>query len=289
MTTTDSDGGIAFAQRWRRYGHDRLYIHAADGIRLGYRDLTTSTDHATSPEFQEIVARTADSWLRACMPQSPGVTAPPAERPWQDLSRNAPGAGIREVALAKRAEAPVRTALARLLDLKTEERAWRVGAEGEQRVAEELQSLARRDPAWTAIHSIPVGTRGSDIDHVVMGPGGVFTVNTKCHPAAKIWVGGGTFLVNGQRTPYVRNARHEAQRSSRLLSEAAGMPVHVEALIVPVSCKLPLVVKAPPGDGVHVVIRRDLQKWLRQLGPTLHREQLATIWEAARRSTTWTG
>jgi hypothetical protein len=103
----------------------------------------------------------------------------------------------------------------------TNERAWRLGAAGEIRVGVQLDKLTRRDPRWHTLHSVPVGTRGSDIDHVVIGPGGVFTINTKHHPGAEIWVGGDTVLVNGVRQAYVRNSRHEAERAGRLLSRRA--------------------------------------------------------------------
>ncbi len=53
---------------------------------------------------------------------------------------------------------------------------WNQGAEGELAVA---SCLARLGPEWTVLHSIPVGNGTSDIDHVVIGPGGVFTINTK--------------------------------------------------------------------------------------------------------------
>ena len=73
----------------------------------------------------------------------------------------------------------------------------------------------------------PVGKGDSDIDHVVIGPGGVFTINTKNHSGQKVWVAGRIFLVNGQKQPHLRNAGHEAQRASRLLSAAAGFRVDV--------------------------------------------------------------
>jgi hypothetical protein len=149
--------------------------------------------------------------------------------------------------------------LGRILDVHTDERAWRVGAEGEELVGRELAATTRRDPRWQFLHSIPIGTRGSDIDHIAIGPGGVFTINTKHHPGARLWVGGGTFIVNGQRQPYVRNARYEAQRVSRLLSTALGAPLTVAGMIVPVRCRA-LVVKTPP-LGVLVIRHRDLRRW----------------------------
>lgn len=111
--------------------------------------------------------------------------------------------------------------VARLVDKKTAERNWRIGADGEQAVAEQL---ARTGAQWRILHAVPVGNRGSDIDHVVIGPGGVFTVNAKNHPKAAVWVGGDTMMVNGHRVPYVRNSRFEAKRASRLLADRAGFP-----------------------------------------------------------------
>jgi hypothetical protein len=143
-----------------------------------------------------------------------------------DLALNRPGQAAREQAVVHRQAAPLKTIFARVLGVHTQERAWRIGADGEQAVAAQL---ARLDSEWLVLHAIPVGNRGSDIDHLVIGPGGVFTINTKHHPDASIWVGGNTFMVNGQRQPYVRNSRHEAQRASRILTAASGFPIVVTA------------------------------------------------------------
>jgi hypothetical protein len=55
----------------------------------------------------------------------------PAARPWIDLTTNRAGAEAREQALAAREAAPVKTLLARALGVHTDERAWRIGADGE--------------------------------------------------------------------------------------------------------------------------------------------------------------
>ena len=55
---------------------------------------------------------------------------------------------------------------------------WDRGATGEEHVGKILDSLA--DEGWQPIHDVDMG-RGN-IDHVVIGPGGVFTVETKSHP-----------------------------------------------------------------------------------------------------------
>jgi hypothetical protein len=117
----------------------------------------------------------------------------------EDLAARRGGAEAREQAVALRQAAPVRTFLARMLRVPTDERAWRVGADGEEKVAAQLVKLIQRDTRWRVLHAIPVGDRGSDIDHLVIGPGGIYSLNAKHHPGAKVWVGGNTFMANGQR------------------------------------------------------------------------------------------
>lgn len=277
------------ATRWRRYGKDRLYVAHSDGTKIGWWDLQADAGHAEEEIHAEALATAVERWRRENgeRPQ-PAAEPPPeptAERPWLDLAQNGAGAEVRAQAVRARAAAPVRTFAARAFGVHTEERAWRLGADGEEKVAAQFDKLLKKDPRWQFIHSIPVGSRGSDIDHLVVGPGGVFTANTKNHPNAKIWVGGDTLMVNGQRQPYVRNARHEAARASKLLSQACGWPVHVEGVIVLVNA-IEWEIKTPPRD-VHVVPRRQIARWLLQHGEVLDQARQDAVFDAARRSTTW--
>lgn len=210
---------------------------------------------------------------------------PVTETPWRDLAENRPGQEARRQAEVARSAAPVRSVLARILLVHTDERAWRIGADGEELVARNLGRLAKRVPEWRVLHAIPVGARGSDIDHLAIGPGGVFSLNAKHHPGAKIWVGGNTLMVNGVRQPYIRNSRHEAQRASRLLTAACGFSVEVTGVVVPVRA-VNIVIKGAPAD-VHVMNRRGLVRWLHRREPILDRTTVEAIYEAARRSTTW--
>ena len=133
-----------------------------------------------------------------------------------------------------------------------------------------------------------MGERGADIDHVVIGPGGVFTVNSKNHPKAAIWVGGDTFMVNGSRVPYIRNSRHEARRASLLLAEQVGFPVPVAGVIAVVGAQRGFTVKTQPADGaVTVVPRRRIGRFLTSRPQRLGLREIDAIHEVARRSTTW--
>ena len=129
----------------------------------------------------------------------------------RDLVANVAGAAVRAKRNEVNAQAPVLNFVARVLGVKTEERSWRVGARGEEKVAAEL---ARLGDSWHRLHAIEVGERGSDIDHVVIGPPGVFTLNAKRHPHGKAWVGERAIMINGQRTDYLRNSRFEGIRAN---------------------------------------------------------------------------
>lgn len=208
---------------------------------------------------------------------------PIATEEWIDLAGNRAGQAARARALAERQSAPVMTFLARFLRIHTEERAWRIGADGEEMVA---ARLAKLPDSWRVLHALPVGDRDADIDHLVIGPGGVFTINTKHHPHANVWVGGNTFMVNGQRYPYIRNANHEALRASKLLSRASRQLIEVTGVIAVVGAHRGLTVKQQP-EGVRVMGRQRLVKWLRTQLPTLSAAQVESIYAVARRSDTW--
>lgn len=285
--------------RWTRYGHDRSYVETPDGARLGYRDnrtgLVVLTDEAHRAAVEQAVARPVPAAGRAVVPAESVVPPPDREpappdvvaRVCTDLADNRPGQAARRQAVALRRSAPVRTFVERLLGLHTEERSWRVGADGEEAVAARLRRL---DADWRVLHAVPVGTRGSDIDHVVIGPAGVFTVNTKHHPRSRVWVGGDTVLVGGTRQPYVRNSRHEARRASRLLTAACGFPVAAVGLVAVVGARDLTVRSQPAGGDVHLLSGRTIDRWLRSrpVG-VLTAAQVGAVHERARRSTTWGG
>jgi hypothetical protein len=205
--------------------------------------------------------------------------------PDRDLALNVPGQAVRQIATELRNAAPMRTLLARVVGAKTDERAHRIGADGEVEVA---RRLARLGPDWRVLHAVPVGERGSDIDHVVIGPGGVFTINAKHHPQATVWVGGETVKVNGYNQPYVRNSRFEAQRAAKLLTAAAGFDVEVHGIVAIMGAHRGLTVKEQPRDGaVTVVARKQVDAQLRSLPTVLGAPSIERIYEVARHLATW--
>ncbi|HEY7947052.1 MAG TPA: nuclease-related domain-containing protein [Acidimicrobiales bacterium] len=188
---------------------------------------------------------------------------------------------MRDKAVVALRRAPMKTLVALVLGLRTEESAWRAGADGEVEVAWQLRKLG---PQWRVLHAVGVGEKASDIDHVVIGPGGIFTLNTKNHGRNRVWVAENTFMVNGKKTAYLRNSRFEAQRASKLLSSACGGNVVVEPVIVVMAGGV--TVKAPPA-GVHVVEYRRIARWLVKRPAVLAPDKVEGLFEQARRDSTW--
>ena len=293
--------------RWRRYGKDRVYVKTADGVEIGHVDLIAHTVVVKEAGREELLRACLERWTAvldgdgtetAATPLTGGEESDPvsmealsaelaaqvtsAEAVTRDLAANVAGAAARAKRNEVNAEAPVRNLIARVLGVQTEERAWRVGAKGEEKVGGELAMLGA---GWHVLHAVEVGHHGSDIDHVVIGPAGIFTLNTKRHPAGTAWVGERMVMVNGHRTDYLRNARFEADRASRKLSGACGRPVSVSGVIVFVDLEA-FTVKRMPSD-VHVTTRRDLRRWLEAQPPVLDPAAIAHIYGFARLDLTW--
>ncbi len=162
---------------------------------------------------------------------------------------------------------------------------WYVGAIGEREVGRLLSALGTD---WMVRHAVPIGEGTTDIDHLVIGPGGVFALNTKRHADANIWVGDRVLRVNNQNQPYMERSRAEARDASTRLSNRVGFRVPVIPVLVferPDSFK-----DGREGDRTApiVVVADQLLPWLRQQtrsGATP--EQLEAVRIAADDPTTW--
>lgn len=165
--------------------------------------------------------------------------------------------------------------------LTDESRPWYLGALGEIEVARRLGAL---DAGWLVLHAVPIGSGSSDIDHVVVGRGGVFTINTKFHEGKDIWIGGKRILVGGQRTDHLRNARFEATRAAQFLSEATGHAVGVTPVLVFVGARRITIRERP---DVVVLRERELVRWLRKRAASISAEALGSVITAAADASTW--
>lgn len=198
-----------------------------------------------------------------------------------DLAQHRPGHSVLAQIAAKHA-ASASTAIGAasgVLDVDIVQ--WCVGYIGEERVGSLLEALG---PGWKVLHAVPIGTAGADIDHVVIGPGGVFTINAKHHADQTVEVKGEAVFVGGTHTFYIRKAQLEASRATNVLD--AVMPGLTAYPIVAVVGGTVRVKEAP--SGVYVMNSAAVSSWLLGLPTVLTPEQVADVYAAMRWSTSWT-
>jgi hypothetical protein len=154
-------------------------------------------------------------------------------------------------------------------------RAWRRGAAGERRTARLLGPLERQ--GWTVLHDLAVPDSQANLDHLAIGPGGVFVIDSKQYrgrlqldPSGRLWHG------RYPLAPSLRAVSFEADRAAQVL---AGPQVVVPIVAVHGA-------QVPWGkvvvDGVPVVSARRLPSMLHQLPAVLGPERVADLTARAR-------
>lgn len=245
-------------------------------------------------------AATVDVAMRRGLAVSRGDRVTPAKTPAQ----HPPSAPVADLAGARAGQGVTREAARRrTTEGAGADRSWRVGADGEVVVGALLAELTEpslwarlrgRRPVWHVLHSVPLGdghgNERGDIDHVLVGPPGIVTINTKHHRTGKLVLDGDELILNGHRTDYIPKARREADRADQLVRLAlvrnnlslAG--VRVRPLIVIVGGRLTTRQWAP---GVSVVMTDRLLHTVQAFPATLVPSEVDAVLGVARRAATW--
>jgi hypothetical protein len=154
--------------------------------------------------------------------------------------------------------------------------AWRRGAQGERRTARLLASLERR--GWAVLHDLAIPGSPANIDHLVVGPGGVVVVDSKQYrgrlhldPHGLLWHGR-QLLVSS-----LRKVRWEADQADEVLGVAE---VQVAAMAAVHGASVPW--GRLQADGVTVAPARRVPDVLRALPPVLGPERVAWLADRAR-------
>lgn len=188
-------------------------------------------------------------------------------------------------ALAAQEDAPPRSLAARVFGLSPLSSSGRGAyrtALGERSVGNELDRLG---PGWHVLHAIEVGENGAHLDHLVIGPAGVFIVEPAVHPGATVWVDSRAFLAGDHRHPYIRTMEYEIGRVERLLGGSVGAPLEVSGILAVVDPRQ-LTVGAPHRD-VEVMRSSALVRWLRSRPARLSPTEVDRIARVAVRVSTW--
>jgi hypothetical protein len=141
---------------------------------------------------------------------------------------------------------------------RDESLSWEKGADGERLVGNLLDwSL---DPLrWLVLHDLRITPNGANVDHLVIGPPGVFTINTKNHKGRHVWVSKRAVWVAGHPTDYLKKARWEAQEVRRHLKERIPGDVPVTPVLAIITDRL--TVRGLP-DDVGVAAAQHLDEWV---------------------------
>lgn len=177
------------------------------------------------------------------------------------------GQSVIENLVRHQADMPRRSPLARLVGrspLNADATAWYLDAQGEIAMGRILDMLP---PEWTVLHALPAGMGALDIDHLVIGPCGIFTVNTKHHHDKDVWVAKSTLVVDGEARGYIPAAEVEAQRVSAIVEERMPLPAPVQPVIAFIDPKQVTIRERP--TQVKVVDAWQLRRWLTNLSPVL--------------------
>lgn len=135
---------------------------------------------------------------------------------------------------------------------------WGRGAAGEEVVGKALEGL--RECGWFALHDVELG-RGN-IDHVLVGPAGIFTIETKSHrgrlraPAIDAWM------------------LKQAYAQAKLLARITGLRA-VPLLVFSNAYLTPAVTRR---DGVVILPSRMLVKHLLERGGTIPPERVDDVY-----------
>ncbi|MFJ3491536.1 nuclease-related domain-containing protein [Leifsonia aquatica] len=161
---------------------------------------------------------------------------------------------------------------------------WYQGARGEIEVGAMLDTLG---PGWFVRHSVPIGAGTKDVDHLVIGPGGVFAINTKHHAGASVWVGDYTLRVNNANTPHLRAARSDGLDVARRLAAKTGFPVPVTPVVAILNARSFRDARASNARDVAVIQAPALIAWLRAQHSLLGATKTDLIALAAEEPGTW--
>jgi hypothetical protein len=135
---------------------------------------------------------------------------------------------------------------------------WDRGATGEEAVGAVLAAFDA--PGWHVMHDVVIGSRGN-VDHVVIGPPGVFTIETKSHR--------GRIRARSVKRAMLAQAYAQAKALERVTrAKVAPLLVFSDAYVLPPVSRQ---------RGVTVLTARRLVHYLERLPRSLSDEQAAAL------------
>lgn len=246
--------------------NDRVHVTGEDGVKLGWGDVLTGELHPASPALEPLLAaalRASPHWSHSREPDSP----------WTDLALAVDHRGHHRAA-------SLTSFIDSVFGLR---RAQRAVPHGEGGV---LPYLTRLPASFHLLYSVPAPD--GPIPFVLVGPPGIVTVEVKSHPGSSVRTASSWLYVDGVPTDYVMATQRRTRRISALLAAQLGHHVHTWPVIVIASDDVTKVRLEYQPRGVRVVHGgRAALRHISSLQTQYSDGEVASIYEIARRSTTW--
>ncbi|MFJ4830026.1 nuclease-related domain-containing protein [Streptomyces sp. NPDC088747] len=202
--------GLRVIPTWR-HGQERLYVCRTDGRNVAWYDRESARVNLLSEDSRADVLDALGPFLTGPVTVGPPPVPTPAElarltlHPDDDLAPNRPGEAL--VIALDRDPGPAHR-------LRPDPRRRALAAE--QTVGEALDHL--EGAGWHTLHSIPL-PGGDRLHHVVIGPGGLFSVRALYARKQRVRVAD-PMVTLGRREPQplLRRVRADADRASYALT-----------------------------------------------------------------------
>ncbi|QGV78572.1 nuclease-related domain-containing protein [Streptomyces ficellus] len=254
-------------------GRDRLWVSLPDGRGVAWYDRDTGRVSLLSAAYEaEVLAALAPFVSgRVTVGPPPVPTASDLARlalhPDDDLAPNRPGETLHTVCGG---EGPGRHRTFGRRDPRPAELAAR------QRIGDALDGLG--GAGWRVLHCVPL-PGSALIDHLAIGPPGVFAVGTVAARGRRVRIAGPAVAVGrAEPRPRVRAVRRDAERAAHALATAVRPVLAVDG---------PGRLEVAPGlDGVHVLRDGEIPS-LARLGGVLKPADVESLYATARDRRTW--
>jgi hypothetical protein len=158
------------------------------------------------------------------------------------------------------------------------EQAWRKGAAGERRVGRVLDSL--QASGISTLHDRKLPGSAANVDHVVIAPTGVFTIETKSYTGTlEVRAHGTQIWVSGRnRSSVLDQARRQAHVVEALLA-GTGIDIPIHPVLCFVDTSLPIFSPKQVG-GVAICTVNSLARRIRKFpNPPLSTEAMRSVFE----------
>lgn len=143
--------------------------------------------------------------------------------------------------------------------------------------------LSQLGPSWMVRTCKTAECNG--VEHIVVGPPGIFCMVVRHHSGGAVWIDGGVLLADGERMTHLRDAEFSAVRLTQQLSDSVGTRVNVTPCLIVVDPRSVTVAKPP--RRVAVMTLRNIRTWLKEMPVVLSSDDVEALHAAVAAQPDW--